>query len=87
MNCLRDYPPVIKKKSPSCNFDGISIEQKNIHITFHPSQIDGNIEKAIKEGEREPYTTICLRASRGLRMNLRVRRVTGASAMVVDFCD
>lgn len=29
------------------------------------------------------YTTICLRASRGLRMNLRVRRVTGVSAMLV----
>lgn len=25
---------------------------------------------------RETHTTICLRASRGLRMNLRVRRVT-----------
>ena len=30
------------------------------------------------------YTTICLRASRGLRMNLRVRRVTGASAMFAN---
>ena len=29
------------------------------------------------------YTTICLRASRGLRMNLRVRRVTGVSAILV----
>ncbi len=29
------------------------------------------------------HTTICLRPSRGLRMNLRVRRVTWASAMVV----
>lgn len=33
------------------------------------------------------YTTICLRASRGLRMNLRVRRVTGASAMVAGAVD
>jgi hypothetical protein len=33
--------------------------------------------------KKEPYTTICLRARRGLRMNLRVRRVTGASAMIV----
>ena len=30
------------------------------------------------------YTTICLRASRGLRMNLRVRRVTGVSAILTD---
>lgn len=34
------------------------------------------------------HTTICLRPSRGLRMNLRVRRVTGASlsAMVAMLC-
>lgn len=34
------------------------------------------------------HTTICLRPSRGLRMNLRVRRVTGASlsAMVAVLC-
>jgi hypothetical protein len=28
------------------------------------------------------YTTICLRPKRGLRMNLRVRKVIGASAMM-----
>lgn len=33
------------------------------------------------------YTTICLRASRGLRMNLRVRRVTGESAILVCALD
>lgn len=38
------------------------------------------------------HTTICLRPSRGLRMNLRVRRVTGASesamvAVLRDFGD
>ena len=32
--------------------------------------------------ERGTNTTICLRASRGLRMNFRVRNVTCESAMV-----
>lgn len=31
------------------------------------------------DGRDKTHTTICLRPSRGLRMNLRVRRVTGAS--------
>lgn len=31
------------------------------------------------EGRAVTHTTICLRPSRGLRMNLRVRRVTGLS--------
>lgn len=41
------------------------------------------------EGENQggSYTTICLRASRGLRMNLRVRRVTGESAILVCALD
>jgi hypothetical protein len=34
-------------------------------------------------GDTRTYTTICLRARRGLRINLRVRRVTGASDMIV----
>lgn len=32
---------------------------------------------------RATYTTICLRPSRGLRMNLRVRRVTGESESAI----
>jgi len=32
------------------------------------------------------HTTICLRASSGLRMNLRVRRVTWASDMMAMVC-
>jgi hypothetical protein len=37
---------------------------------------------ADRKEEKGPYTTICFLASRGLRMNLRVRRVTGVSDMV-----
>ena len=33
--------------------------------------------------DRSTHTTICLRPSRGLRMNLRVRRVTGASESAI----
>lgn len=65
------------------------------------SKIDGCLmDRASMAGEVESgggttrgaedftHTTICLRPSRGLRMNLRVRRVTGASlsAMVAMLC-
>jgi len=33
------------------------------------------------------HTTICFRARRGLRMNLRVRSVTGASDIVIEWCE
>jgi hypothetical protein len=62
-------------------------------ISFVQSRIfESRIESSIfpptiaeTKGEKEgnSYTTICLRASRGLRMNLRVRRVTGVSAILV----
>ena len=40
------------------------------------------------QGQGKAYTTICLRAKRGLRMNLRVRKVIGPSAMMkVIFSD
>ena len=48
---------------------------------FHHTQI----QRGEKSGGS--YTTICLRASRGLRMNLRVRRVTGVSAILVCALD
>lgn len=37
----------------------------------------------IKRSEGITHTTICLRPSRGLRMNLRVRRVTGESLSAI----
>lgn len=37
----------------------------------------------IKKSEGITHTTICLRPSRGLRMNLRVRRVTGESLSAI----
>lgn len=38
-----------------------------------------------KEGDKgkKAYTTICLRARRALRMNLRVRSVTGCSRSAI----
>lgn len=47
-----------------------------------------NSESGDTGGGIPTHTTICLRPSRGLRMNLRVRRVTGASlsAMVAVLC-
>lgn len=35
-----------------------------------------------EKGTRDAYKTICFLARRGLRMNLRVRKVTGVSAMM-----
>ena len=35
-----------------------------------------SVDKGGKKKVQETYTTICLRPSNGLRMNLRVRRVT-----------
>jgi hypothetical protein len=39
-----------------------------------------------REEGHKTHTTICLRPSRGLRMNLRVRRVTGASSAIFEDC-
>lgn len=41
------------------------------------------IGKRVRGKKVVTHTTICLRPSRGLRMNLRVRRVTGASESAI----
>jgi len=41
------------------------------------------LDGAGKAGNGETHTTICLRPSRGLRMNLRVRSVTGESESAI----
>lgn len=50
---------------------------------FHPQSPIVQFLVHRGKGKGGAYTTICLRASRGLRMNLRVRRVTGVSAILV----
>lgn len=50
---------------------------------LHDVEISSFFGRVQGDSKGEAYTTICLRASRGLRMNLRVRRVTGVSAILV----
>ena len=45
-------------------------------------------ERSGKASKASTYTTICLRPRRALRMNLRVRRVTGCSlSAMLAVCD
>ncbi len=63
------------------------MKEKNIHCS-----ISWPVWRSPNAGGRAAtHTTICLRPSRGLRMNLRVRSVTGLSlsamvAVVVMVC-
>jgi hypothetical protein len=47
------------------------------------AEIELSVSASHNANDIQTYTTICLRARRGFRMNLRVRRVTGASDMIV----
>jgi hypothetical protein len=58
---------------PLSNLEFLNLESRIVHVSSHH-------RRRGKEGNS--YTTICLRASRGLRMNLRVRSVTGESAIL-----
>ena len=63
------------------------------HCHCHCTAIPTPMPSVDSLGDRRPfrryrrvvktYTTICLRPSRGLRMNLRVRRVTGVSTSAI----
>lgn len=51
-------------------------------MTAIPESLHSRFPHKMKEAT---YTTICFLAKRGLRRNLRVRRVTGASAIIAEF--